>query len=101
MRLFFLIIFTTILDDDLSVRLRMKKIKINRPPRKHARFKMMRHKQQRRNKKVGTLLQTAVRFEREGLNSIQYTVVKVSLYTGFTHILVDVGVNKGERDLNN
>ena len=80
------------LDDDLAVRLTANKLRINRPPQKYSRFKMMRHKPQKRNKKAASLLMKARgRFDQDGLNSVNYKVVNITLYTGFTHILVDVG----------
>ena len=83
------------LDDDLAVRLSANKFRINRPPKMYSRFKMMRHKPQKKNKKAVSLLMKArTRFDQDGLNSVNYKVVNITLYTGFTHILVDVG----ERD---
>lgn len=87
------------LDDDLAVRLTANKFRINRPPRKYSKFKMMRHKPQKKNKKAGVLLMKArVRFDQDGLNSVNYRVVNITLYTGFTHILVDVG-EKDKREV--
>jgi hypothetical protein len=55
-------------------------------------FKMMRHRAQELNPNARKLLNTAKnRANKDGVNSIQYTVIKSYLYTGFTHILVDIG----------
>lgn len=84
-------------DDDLSVRIRVKKLRIQRNPKKYSRYKMIRHKAQQLNKNAGKLLHNAgKRHKSDGVNSVVYTVVKKTLYTGFTHILVDIGKLKNE-----
>ncbi len=79
-------------DDDLSTRIKLKNLKIERPPTKLARYRMMRHKLQESNDlRHSQLHWTRHNQHKDGLNTIEYKVVNMTLYTGFTHILVDVG----------
>lgn len=79
-------------DDDLSVRIKAKKLRIIRNNKNFSMFKMMRHRAQELNPNARKLLNTAKsRASNDGVNSIKYSVIKSYLYTGFTHILVDIG----------
>ncbi len=81
-----------ILDDDLAVRIKKNKLKIMRPPARLSRFKMMKHRPQKRNKKASVLLGKAHdRLEQDGLNTVDYKIVNMTLYTGFTHFLFNIG----------
>jgi hypothetical protein len=80
------------LDDDLSVRIKTNKLEIIRHPTKLARYKMIRHKQQKLNPQAHENLKKAKsRLKKDGVNTIKYEVVKKTLYTGFTHFLFDIG----------
>jgi len=79
-------------DDDLAVRIRYARLNIHRPPAQIARFKMMRHKQQKLNdNRHKQLTKARLLRNKDGLNSVSYKVVEFKLYTSFTYILVDVG----------
>jgi hypothetical protein len=81
-------------DDDLSVRLRFAKLPIHRPPAQIARYKMMRHKQQKLNEQRHKQLNKArLLRNKDGINSVSYKVIDIQLYTSFTYILVNVGSN--------
>lgn len=66
---------------------------------------MMKHKPQRLNKFRGFLLKRSrSRQMNDGLNSVRYKIVNITLYTGFTHILLDIGSildKKNKRFLSN
>ncbi len=79
-------------DDDLAVRIRYARLNIHRPTAQIARFKMMRHKQQKLNdNRHKQLTKARLLRNKDGLNSVSYKVVEFKLYTSFTYILVDVG----------
>ncbi len=80
------------LDDDLSVRIKAKKLRIERPPKQFSRYKMIRHQAQELNPNaIKTLKSSITRYSTDGVNTVNYKVVQISLYTGFTHIIVDIG----------
>lgn len=79
-------------DDDLAVRIRYAKLTIQRPPARIARYKMMRHKQQKLNdNRHKQLTKARLLRNKDGLNSVSYKIVQFKLFTSFTYILVDVG----------
>jgi beta-1,4-galactosyltransferase 3 len=79
-------------DDDFATRLNATGIPITRPPFHIAKFRMMHHKNQSLNRDRYRLLnKTAHTWLADGLNSLQYKVLKKQLYTGFTYFLFDVG----------
>ena len=79
-------------DDDLAVRIKENNLRILRPPARYARFKMIRHKAQELNPNAVKYLSNAKnRRTRDGVNSVKYQIEKISLYTGFTHVLVNIG----------
>ena len=79
-------------DDDLSIRIKAKKLDILRPPVAIARYKMMRHKLQALNKQRHSILRKARDSQmKDGLNSVKYTIVKKNIYPGFTYMLFDIG----------
>jgi len=52
----------------------------------------MRHQPQKQNKIAGKMLKTAAnRKDKDGLNTVDYKIVHLKLYTGFTHFLFDIG----------
>ena len=53
---------------------------------------MMRHKQQKSNElRHHQLSRTRQNQDTDGLNTVQYKVLSITLYTAFTHIFLDVG----------
>jgi hypothetical protein len=79
-------------DDDLAVRIKENNLRIIRLPDKYSRFKMIRHKAQELNPNAMKHLSNAkMRHQTDGVNSVVYHVSKRDLYTGFTHILVNIG----------
>jgi beta-1,4-galactosyltransferase 3 len=81
-------------DDDLAVRIKLKKLVIKRPIVHFARYKMMRHKPQTENKKRFNLLKkTRISFESDGLNTLNTKILKTSHFKAFTHFLIDIGNN--------
>ncbi len=74
------------------MRIKTNKLEIIRHPTKLARYKMIRHKQQKLNPQAHENLKKAKsRLKKDGVNTIKYEVVKKTLYTGFTHFLFDIG----------
>ena len=76
----------------MAVRIKENNLRILRPPARYARFKMIRHKAQELNPNAVKYLSNAKnRRTRDGVNSVKYQIEKISLYTGFTHVLVNIG----------
>ncbi len=74
------------------MRIKTNNLEIIRHPKKLARFKMIRHKPQKLNPQAHENLKKAKsRLDKDGVNTIKYKVVKKTLYTGFTHFLIDIG----------
>lgn len=79
-------------DDDLAVRIKANNLRIIRAPSKYSRYKMIRHQPQELNPNAHKHLSNAKKRRNEdGVNSVIYTIVRVELYNGFTHILLDIG----------
>jgi hypothetical protein len=80
-------------DDDMHGRLKEHKFDVIRPPINLNRYKMMRHKAQKLNPNVLNILKNKTDFksQNDGLNTVNYTVIKKTFYTGFTHYLIDIG----------
>lgn len=80
-------------DDDMHGRLKEHKFDVIRPPINLNRYKMMRHKAQKINPNVLNILKNKTYYNSkyDGLNSVKYTIIKKTFYTGFTHYLIDIG----------
>ncbi|XP_078604004.1 beta-1,4-galactosyltransferase 1-like [Branchiostoma floridae x Branchiostoma japonicum] len=85
-------------DDDMYLRLFHKKLKISRPDKTVARYKMMRHNQTKLNPNRFSLLKTSQdRYGHDGLTNlhlIDYQVASVHQYHLYTHIAVSVAARK-------
>ncbi|KAL4233725.1 Beta-1 [Mactra antiquata] len=81
-------------DDDMAFRLKTVKLGIERPPATIGRYKMIKHDNRETIpvKMRAYLLKTVrKRYHRDGLNTLDYKVIKVTNTQLYTHILVDVG----------
>jgi hypothetical protein len=80
-------------DDDLAIRIKSLHLPVHRPPEKLARYRMMKHQSQKLNKNRHKHLHTASkRRALDGVNSVQYKVLNITLYNTFTHIYIDIGL---------
>lgn len=78
-------------DDDMSNRLRQKKLYISRYPANIARYKMMKHGHDKANpERFKYLYSGAKRMSKDGFNSLQYKRVDFKLTRLYTWILVDL-----------
>ncbi|CAI4230194.1 unnamed protein product [Auanema sp. JU1783] len=82
-------------DDDLSSRVRLSGLKITRYPASIARYKMIKHLKEEHSNPVNRcryklMSKTASRWERDGLNSLNYKIVNKTFYPLYTHVLVDL-----------
>lgn len=81
-------------DDDLYYRLKGLSYKVERPPLKIGRYKMMKHKKRKPqlwSKRVKLLYSSVNRMTWDGISSANYTIIKVTENKLYTHLLIDVG----------
>ncbi|KAI8518521.1 Beta-1,4-galactosyltransferase 3 [Branchiostoma belcheri] len=87
-------------DDDMYKRLVKKALKISRPEKKVARYKMMRHEQTKLNPSRFSLLKTSQkRLPHDGLKNLHlmnYELASVHRYHLYTHIAVTVFRRKSQ-----
>ena len=78
-------------DDDMSNRLRQKKLYISRYPANIARYLMLKHNKDKANPdRFKYLYSGAKRIDKDGYNSLKYKPVKIVPKRLFTWILVDL-----------
>jgi len=78
-------------DDDMSNRLRQKKLYISRYPANIARYRMLKHNKDKANPdRFKYLYSGAKRIDKDGYNSLKYKPVKIVQKRLFTWILVDL-----------
>lgn len=78
-------------DDDMSNRLRQKKLYISRYPANIARYKMLKHAKDKANPdRFKFLYSGAKRMDKDGYNSLKYKRVDLLLKRLYTWILVDL-----------
>jgi len=78
-------------DDDMSNRLRQKKLYISRYPANIARYRMLKHNKDKANPdRFKYLYSGAKRIDKDGYNSLKYKPVKIVPKRLFTWILVDL-----------
>jgi len=78
-------------DDDMSNRLRQKKLYISRYPANIARYKMLKHSKGKANPdRFKNLYSGAKRMGKDGYNSLKYRKVQLKLKKLYTWILVDL-----------
>ncbi|XP_059089205.1 beta-1,4-N-acetylgalactosaminyltransferase bre-4-like isoform X1 [Tigriopus californicus] len=78
-------------DDDISNRLRQKKLYISRYPANIARYKMLRHSKDKANpERFKYLYSGAKRMSKDGYNSLKYKRIDLLLKRLYTWILVDL-----------
>ena len=78
-------------DDDMSNRLRQKKLYISRYPANIARYRMLRHSKDKANPdRFKYLYSGAKRMAKDGYNSLKYKPVKIEYKRLYTWILVDL-----------
>ena len=78
-------------DDDMSNRLRQKKLYISRYPANVARYKMLKHSKGKANPdRFKNLYSGAKRMGKDGYNSLRYRKVQLKLKKLYTWILVDL-----------
>lgn len=84
-------------DDDMSIRMQKSGVGYERPSR-HLVYTMTRHKPQARNPQRMTLLKeirhNKRNFTKDGLNSVEYTLLDSTKFPLHTHLLIDVGKPK-------
>lgn len=81
-------------DDDLYYRLKALSYKVERPPLKIGRYKMMKHqkrKPQLWSKRAKLLYSSINRMTWDGISSANYTILKVTQHKLYTHLFIDVG----------
>ncbi|KAE9552221.1 hypothetical protein FO519_004565 [Halicephalobus sp. NKZ332] len=81
-------------DDDMGKRILSQNMTIERPNQTYARFSMLKHGKRKRAapKLVYKLLESAeTRWETDGVNDTNWSVVNVDLKPLYYHLLVDVG----------
>ncbi|XP_078471268.1 beta-1,4-galactosyltransferase 1-like [Lampetra fluviatilis] len=83
-------------DDDLYKRVIFKGLNVERPPPQIARTKMIRHDRDKGNevnaKNYDLYARTRVDMDRDGLNSLKYRLISVTMYKLYTEIYVDIGL---------
>ncbi|XP_069141426.1 uncharacterized protein [Argopecten irradians] len=78
-------------DDDMFNRIRTNNMSITRYPGDVSRYKMLSHKKEHGNPDRFHLLQgSKKRWQKDGLNSLKYSRVKLELRKLYTYLLVDV-----------
>ena len=78
-------------DDDMSNRLRQKKLYISRYPANIARYRMLRHSKDKANPdRFKYLYSGAKRMAKDGYSNLKYKPVKIELKRLYTWILVDL-----------
>uniref|UniRef100_A0A0N5AH27 Beta-1,4-N-acetylgalactosaminyltransferase n=1 Tax=Syphacia muris TaxID=451379 RepID=A0A0N5AH27_9BILA len=88
-------------DDDLSTRVRIGGYKIARYPNSIARYKMIKHSSNKENPVNNTkkwylrcryklMYKTKVRWQKDGLSSLKYKVLKITKYPLYTNIYVSL-----------
>ncbi len=78
-------------DDDMSNRLRQRRLYISRYPANVARYKMLAHDKDSANpERFKFLYSGAKRMERDGFNSLKYRRVKLELRGLYTWVLVEL-----------
>ncbi|CAF1567441.1 unnamed protein product [Adineta steineri] len=79
-------------DDDMFKRIINKQLILDRPPASLARYKMLKHVHQKLNPSRMKVLRTAHnRIDSDGVNNVIYTLLNISSYHLYTHMLIDVG----------
>ena len=79
-------------DDDMEARLSGEKIGFERPSMKIARFTMIKHASRFKNPQRRKLLKQAkTRYQKDGLNSVEYKLKNIIDYKYYTHLFIDVG----------
>ncbi|VDO20988.1 unnamed protein product [Haemonchus placei] len=86
-------------DDDLADRVSTVGYKIARYPAEIARYKMIKHVHEEKSNPINKcryklMARTKKEWKNDGLNSLEYKVLKVELLPLYTHILVDLLENK-------
>jgi hypothetical protein len=69
-------------------------LKVERPPPKIGRYKMMRHtkrKPQLWSKRAKLLYSSVNRMTWDGISSAKYKLLNVTVHKSYTHLLIDVG----------
>lgn len=82
-------------DDDLYYRLKGLGLKVERPPLKIGRYRMMKHekrKPQLWSKRAKLLYSSVNRMTWDGISSVKYTLLNVTENKFYTHLMIDVGV---------
>jgi len=83
-------------DDDIASRISEAKLEISRYPMEVARYRMIKHSRDTLNpsnpERFGLLRNATKRMEKDGLNSIKYTVK--SVYLQPTHTRIEVVINE-------
>lgn len=78
-------------DDDMAGRIAFNGLYISRPPPNIARYKMLKHKQQKLNTQRYRVLQKGKqRFKSDGLSSLKYAVEQVILEKTYTLVRVQL-----------
>lgn len=78
-------------DDDMSNRLRQKKLYISRYPANVARYKMLKHNKDKANpERFKFLYSGAKRMAKDGLSSLKYQMVDKQERKLYTYILVNL-----------
>ncbi|XP_060069242.1 putative uncharacterized protein DDB_G0290989 [Ylistrum balloti] len=78
-------------DDDMFNRIRHNNMSITRYPGDVSRYKMLSHKKEHGNPNRFHLLQgSKKRWQKDGLNSLKYSRVKLELRKLYTYLLVDI-----------
>jgi len=81
-------------DDDMTARILHRGLRIYRPPRNIARYKMVKHDQRKIPEltiRLKLLSSAARRSKLEGLNNVMYKVLFTHTKKLFTHFMVDIG----------
>ncbi|XP_024114286.1 beta-1,4-galactosyltransferase 3 [Oryzias melastigma] len=86
-------------DDDIGVRVSLAGMHISRPPLKHGRYKMIKHKLDQGNdvnpKRFNMLAKTRQTWKLDGMNSLEYEVVSRQYLPLYANITVNIGTEKG------
>uniref|UniRef100_A0A8C7YD74 Si:dkey-199f5.8 n=1 Tax=Oryzias sinensis TaxID=183150 RepID=A0A8C7YD74_9TELE len=86
-------------DDDIGIRVSLAGMHISRPPLKHGRYKMIKHKLDQGNdvnpKRFNMLAKTRQTWKLDGMNSLEYEVVSREYLPLYANITVDIGTEKG------
>lgn len=84
-------------DDDMAARVQSKGMQIERYSAEIARYRMIKHQPEKRNKMRWSLLKTSSkRFATDGLTSVDYKVVERKSEPLFSEVQVHLGKTKGD-----